>query len=193
LIYPNPCIQLSTVKDRQGQLLIASSRLMDPNFARSIVLIVREDEDSVIGLVLNRPLEISVEQAVGEEIDAADGVHQFIHQGGPCPGPLMVLYTSSGHEDSDGEAVMPGVRFTAQRDEIENLMRRSPSSIKYFANYSGWGPGQLDSEIEEGSWVLTKATPEEIFGDDEEQWEKIRMRVMMGIDPQRMPQDPSAN
>src|SRR6476620_6048920 len=115
---------------------------MDPNFARSIVLIVREDEDSVIGLVLNRPLELSVEQACGDQIDAADGVHQFIHQGGPCPGPLMVLYASNDGDEADGEAVVPGIRFTAQRDEIEELMRRAPQRVKYFANYSGWGPGQ---------------------------------------------------
>ena len=85
------------------------------------------------------------------------------------------------------------MRFSAQRDEIEEVMRRGHDHVKYFANYSGWGPGQLDSEIEEGSWVLADATPGEIFAADDEQWEKVRMRVMMGIDPRRMPEDPSAN
>ena len=178
------------MKSTRGQLLIASPHLPDPNFAHTIVLIVRHDEEAIVGLVLNRPLELTVEEACQGQVEEAVGVDQPIYQGGPCPGPLMVVH---GAEDAEGAAIADGIHFTAQRDEIEGLMSARVSPIKYFANYSGWDAGQLEREIAEGSWVLTKATPAEVFATDEEQWEKLRMRVTLGIDPRKMPEDPSVN
>src|ERR671912_731965 len=111
---------MEMVPNRKGQLLVASRQLKDPNFARSIVLIVQHDEGGAVGLVLNRPLEISVADAVSGDVFAAVDVENVVHQGGPCPGPLMVLH---GDAVAGGDEVLPGVRFTSQRDEIESLMR----------------------------------------------------------------------
>src|SRR5687768_76850 len=139
------------VPNRKGQLLVASRQLRDPNFARTVVLIVQHDDGGAVGLVLNRPLDVTVADAVSGDVLAAAEVEYLVHQGGPCPGPLMVL-----HADVDtggGDEVVPGVRFTAQRDEIESLMRSGTDPAKYFANYSGWGAEQLENELAEGAWV----------------------------------------
>src|SRR5438045_5730243 len=77
-----------------------------------------------------------------------------LHLGGPCEGLLTVI-----HEESElGELeVLSGVYFTAERDKIERILSDNPSPAKYFAGYSGWSAGQLDSELESGAWILTPA------------------------------------
>src|SRR3954452_16586807 len=121
---------------RRGHLLIASPRLRDPNFFKSVVLIVKDEDDGALGVILNRPLDVTVADACAQQIDAASEVDQPIHQGGPCEGPLTVLH---GSPDAGGESVIEGVRFSMDREEIEELMRGNATPIKYFAGYSGWG------------------------------------------------------
>src|SRR5947208_986366 len=137
---------------RAGHLLIASPRLRDPNFFQTVVLIVREDEDGALGLVLNRPLDVSVADACGESLEAAAEIEAPVHRGGPCDGPLMVLHA---RPSAGGDEIVPGVQFTADREEIEKLMwdEADRDRVKYFAGYAGWGAKQLDAEIADGGWL----------------------------------------
>src|SRR4029078_3494939 len=80
------------VPARAGQLLVASRRLTDPNFAHAVVLLVQHDDSGVLGLIINRPLEITVAESCGPSIEAAADIEEAVHQGGPCSGPLMVLH-----------------------------------------------------------------------------------------------------
>src|SRR3569833_2492734 len=98
---------------RRGKLLVASPRLRDPNFFKAVVLIVKDEDDGALGVILNRPLEISVADACGEEVQAAENVEEFIHQGGPCEGPLTVLH---GNPAAGGDEVIEGVRFSMDKD-----------------------------------------------------------------------------
>ena len=176
---------------RRGHLLIASPRLRDPNFIKSVVLIVKDDEDGALGVILNRPMDVTVADACGTSIEAAEEVSQPVHQGGPCEGPLTVLH---GNAAAGGEEVVDGVRFSMDREEIEWLMANHKGPVKYFAGYSGWGKGQLGAEIEEGAWVLTPASSDHVFelqGD----WSKLSTWVTLGrkIAIDRIPDDPSVN
>ena len=123
---------------------------------RTVVLIVQHDDSGAVGLVLNRPLDVTVADAVSSDVLAAAEVDNLVHQGGPCPGPLMVLHADAV---AGGDEVLPGVRFTAQRDEIESLMRSNTDPAKYFANYSGWGAEQLENELAEGCLLYTSPSP----------------------------------
>ena len=181
------------VESRKGQLLIASGRLLDPNFARSVVLIVQHDEDGVLGMILNRPLDMSVAEACGPMVEAAGEVEVPINQGGPCPGPLMVLHAD---EEAGGEKIVDGLWFTAEREPIEHIMRGDTQPAKYFANYAGWGIDQLEREIADGSWIVTSASPSDVFeADAETQWNKLTARLTAGgyINPDHIPDDPSMN
>src|SRR4051812_39065703 len=104
---------------RAGHLLIASGRLRDPNFFKTVVLLVRDDEEGALGVVLNRPLEITVADACGDQVDAASAVTDPIHQGGPCEGPLTALHTNLS---VDGDEVVADVRFSMERPAIEWLL-----------------------------------------------------------------------
>jgi len=175
----------------QGKILLASSRLMDSNFVHTVILMVQHDENGALGLVLNRPLELSVREACETALEMpceADGV---IHQGGPCEGPLMVV-----HQDvTAGQVkVFEGVYFTAEKSQIEGILAQSSPRAKFFVGYSGWGPNQLQTEMQTGSWVTVSGRQEYIFNDNVD-WQKLMIQATLGqyIDPDRIPSDPSVN
>src|SRR5437660_1340859 len=103
------------MKSLQGQLLLASSRLPDPNFARTVILMVRHGEEGALGLVLNRPLETTVHEACSEVLETPCAAEGFLYQGGPCEGPLMALHTNADASDMD---VIEGVYFTTEREKM---------------------------------------------------------------------------
>src|SRR5207244_2523713 len=108
-----------------------------------------------------------------------------LHLGGPCEGLLTVLHS---HADLGEAEVLPGVYFTAARDMIERLMADNPTPAKYFAGYSGWSAGQLDSEMESGAWILTPAEKTLIFASPDDMWNRIITQVTIGkhVDVDRM-------
>jgi len=151
----------------QGQLLIASPRLVDPNFARSVVVMVQHSDDGALGLIVNRPLQTSIKEVCEKALDIPCEIEAQLHQGGPCEGPLMVVHT---HETQSDIEVFPGVYFTTDREKIEWLLNHNDGAIKYFVGYAGWAAGQLETEMESGSWLTVPAEEEQIFQAGEELW-----------------------
>ena len=178
--------------DLQGQLLIASPRMADPNFQRTVVLILRHGEDGAMGLVLNRPLELSVREACEEALATPCKVNGQLHQGGPCEGPLMVLHSDAV---AGGIEASIGVYLTTDKEDVERLLADPDVPIKCFLGYAGWGTGQLEEEITQGAWLVTPAAGDQIFGDDARIWSKLMTILTLGseIDPNRIPDDPSVN
>ncbi len=179
-------------KSLKGKFIIASPRLMDPNFVQSVVLLIQHDENGAMGVIINRPMEVSVRQAC-EPLEAVEClVEAPLHVGGPCEGPLMALHAL---EDSAEGEIIPGVYYAVQRHHLESLLERAPIPAKYVANYAGWGPGQLEAEIAEGSWLVHDAGPEQIFEEDLQLWSKLITHATLGqwIRPELIPDDPSLN
>jgi putative transcriptional regulator len=178
----------------KGQLLVATPALKDPNFFRTVLMMVQHDENGALGLVLNRPLEMTLKAAWEEVSETPCFIDDPLHQGGPCEGPLMVLHT-----DGDSQMqVADGLHFTTDRDAIEQLVSAGDGRMKFFVGYAGWTPGQLEREIEEGAWVIRPGDAAEVFSEDQEQWAtlfKARSRPggFLQIDPRIIPEDPSLN
>ena len=175
-----------------GHFLIASPKLLESNFARSVVLIVQHGDEGALGLIVNRPLETSVQEVCEKVLEvhcAADGV---LYQGGPCEGPLMVVHTD---EDRSDVRVKPGVHFTTDRENIEWLLAHASGPVKYFVGYAGWAAGQLESELSTGSWLTLPAEDEQIFKPGDDLWSKVLATATLSkwIDPSRIPDDPSMN
>jgi putative transcriptional regulator len=178
----------------QGHLLIAAPRLMDPNFFRSVILIVQHNDEGAMGLVLNRPLDITVQAAWEQVSEIPCQAEGNILQGGPCDGPLMAVH---GDAKLAELFVLEGVCFSTEKDSLEKLVL-DQSPVKFFVGYSGWGAGQLESELEQGGWLVIPATAEQVFSTDEELWRSLhrlitRATAYPGIDPRRIPPDPSVN
>src|SRR4051812_11769682 len=104
------------MKSLQGQLLIASPKLMDPNFFKSVVLVVQHGDGGALGLILNRRIDVTVQSAWGQVSEGTCEVEGNLHQGGPCEGPLMVVH---GEESLGQLEVLPGIHFSTERESIE--------------------------------------------------------------------------
>lgn len=172
----------------RGKLLISSVRLGDPNFARTVVLMLAHDEGGALGVVLNRPIEASVEVPTARKPE--------IFQGGPCEVrrvTLAVFDEAAGA--GKGVGVAPGLRWSSEAEEIDGLLQSSLGEARFFLGYSGWSAGQLEGEIEEEAWLVLPARPEHVFAPSEQLWSAARTETMTGgkIDPRKMPGDPSMN
>ncbi|MCC5830788.1 MAG: YqgE/AlgH family protein [Phycisphaeraceae bacterium] len=180
---------------RQGQILLASREMDDPHFHRTAVLIVQHNEDGAMGLILNRPLDVSVRDAweqLGEGYCQCEGVLRY---GGPCDGPLLALH---GHADQAQLDVLAGLYLTADSDQLSKLAQKGDNSVRFYAGYSGWGPAQLEAELATGSWLLVPGDASLVFSDDPELWTLLLARVdramgMLERNPKLLPPDPSLN
>lgn len=179
----------------KGQFLIASPKLDDPNFIRTVVLLVQHDENNALGLVINRALETNIKEAWEQVSETECQIDAPIHQGGPCEGPLMLVHTNAAFADLE---IAPGLFFTTDRENVEGLVSHHNGSIKFFVNYSGWGPGQLEGEIEAGGWLTAPASADQIFSEKDDVWIKLYKHVStpaayQNLNPKVIPQDPSMN
>lgn len=175
-----------------AHFLIASPKLVEANFARSVILIVQHGEEGALGLVVNRPLETTVEQICEKVLEVECEAEGVLYQGGPCEGPLMVVHADDARSDIH---VKDGVHFTTDRENIEWLLAHNDGPIKYFVGYAGWAAGQLESELETGSWLTLPAEAGQIFSPGPELWSKLLATATLSkwIDPSRIPDDPSVN
>jgi putative transcriptional regulator len=176
----------------QGKLLIASPRLADPNFAQTVLLMVQHNEQGALGLILNRPLRMTVAEACKQNHGGECDVEGVLHQGGPCEGPLMVLHASELAKDAD---VTPGIFFTTERSKIEMLLKQPRVDARYFVNYAGWAAGQLEAEMEVESWIVADPLPVHIFDSKPNLWTALMTERLTGeqVDPSLIPDDPSMN
>lgn len=187
----------------QGKLLLAAPAMVDPNFARSVVLIVKHDDDGAMGLVLNRPTGATVREAIVTDSGVTCATDAALLRGGPCDGPLMVLH---GDSELAQETVIaggpgePGVYFTVESELVQELLVSESQALRFFHGYAGWTTGQLDAECAAGGWLAVDATPEVVFepGMDTESWSELikqrgREELRKQINPDLIPPDPSVN
>lgn len=176
----------------KGYLLVAGPRLLDPNFRRTVVLVGEHSEEGALGVVLNRPSETTVDEAVPELTPLVDGFEP-VHVGGPVQPSAIVVLADFAEPERAGVLVLDSIGFLPAEvdpDELGELRR-----ARVFAGYAGWGPGQLDGELEEGSWIVERALPEDVFTPEpEELWSAVLRRKggPFGV-LALMPPDPSLN
>lgn len=164
----------------RGHLLIAPAHMADPHFARSVVLLLQHDSDGAFGVILNRPTDQSIREVWHKVRGEACRADQPVHAGGPVPGPLVAL-----HQEGDlGELeVLPGVWCSMSGERVAELVERAPASLQLFAGYSGWGAGQLEAEMQVGSWLATEARAGDVFdASDATLWQGAFRRAA-GTDP----------
>jgi putative transcriptional regulator len=182
------------MKSLKGQFLVAASSLTDSHFHRAVVLMLQHDRNGALGVVVNRPLEITVRQACAQVTGTEYDVEGQLHQGGPCEAVLMVLH-SDPFADTGDQAVLPGLFFSTDKEVIENLLREPSPDLKFIVGYSGWGAGQLENEMKSGSWITIAATTARVFGPSEKLWTRLitESNLSKWVDPSRIPDDPSVN
>jgi putative transcriptional regulator len=180
------------VDSLRGKLLVASPSLDDPNFARTVVLITEHGEEGAMGIVLNRPSEAEVGAVIPDLQPIAGSEPIFV--GGPVQPEALVVLGEFTDPEKAAWIVVADVGLVSAQTELEEL----PVAIRrgrVYAGFSGWGPGQLEDEIEEDAWIVEAPIPPELFPDDPALlWSKVLER--MGGEyalVARMPEDPSLN
>jgi putative transcriptional regulator len=154
-----------------GKLLVASPDLLDPNFARSVVLMIQHDDDGGVGLVLNRSSQARL-KAIWEQLcDEPCPIELRVMHGGPVEGPLVALHTEPALAERE---IVSGVYLAARKDLVIGLVAAHAAPLRIYVGYAGWASGQLEAEIQEGSWGVADATSSLVFGDDGEAlWQQL--------------------
>lgn len=178
-----------------GRLLVATPMLADPNFARSVVLVLDHDEAGALGVVLNRPTELPV-QAVLPRWAQAVADPALLFTGGPCQ-PEAGL----GVARVVGAGPPPAVKLLAGEYGLVDL-DADPADVlgpvvgvRVFSGYSGWGSDQLEAEIAEGSWLVVDVVPSDLLGAAPERlWRDVLRRQPGDLAfLATMPDDPNQN
>src|SRR2546426_12474860 len=147
----------------RGQLLIAGPELWDPNFRRTIILIGQHGDEGALGVVLNRPAELSVAEAAPPLEHLVDR-DSPLFLGGPVDTGTAVVLAEFAEPGRAEVRAFGSVGFLA--GDVEADVVRAISRARVFAGYAGWGPGQLESELEESSWIVEPALAEDVFTSD---------------------------
>lgn len=149
---------------RPGALLVAARSLGDPNFFRTVILIVHHEASGAMGLVLNRRTEIPI-GSLFESLEAARDHTAPVFMGGPVMQTGAQALVRSSTAIADGRRVADDVHILSSR---EALMRRLTGTIdadrfRLYLGYAGWGPGQLEDEVGEDGWHIFEANTEVVF------------------------------
>ena len=179
----------------QGQLLVASPHLADGNFYRSVVLMVKHDEEGAFGLILNRPTGNTVRdlwRMIAEQELECD---QPLYLGGPVSGPLVCLHRVKSCAEAE---VLPGVFFAAHKDQLLKVVSQTGKPFRLFTGYAGWAGGQLEGELEAGGWLAVEGSKNLVFYEREDLWEQVVRGIgedILGpaIKTKHVPEDPSLN
>jgi putative transcriptional regulator len=181
------------VESLTGQFLIASPSIHDPNFRRTVVFVTAHTEEGAVGLILNRPSDATVGEAVPQLVPVTSQ-EETIFVGGPVNPDGVAVLAEFDDPDDAGIVVLDDVGFLA----LDEALDEGPPQFhraRVFAGVSGWGPEQLESELERDDWIIEPAGPDDIFTDDPDAlWSDVLRRKGGQYElVARMPFDPSLN
>lgn len=192
---------MTEVSSLTGRLLVATPRLADPNFDRTVVLLLDHDEEGTLGVVLNRPTPVEVRDVL-EPWAALAVAPRVVFQGGPVAldsalGLAVVPGDPRPDEDADllGWRRVHGAIGLVDLEAPPELLAAELSALRIFAGYSGWGPGQLEKELADGAWYVVESEPGDVsWQDPSRMWRSVlrRQRGELAL-VATYPDDPSLN
>jgi putative transcriptional regulator len=192
---------MTEVSSLTGRLLVATPKLADPNFDRAVVLLLDHDVEGTLGVVLNRPTPVGVGDVL-EPWAALAGTPAVVFQGGPVSlDSALALAVVPGEPRQDtgtdtlGWRRVHGAIGMVDLEAPPELLAAELGSLRIFAGYSGWGPGQLEKELLDGAWYVVESEPGDVSAPDPERmWRSVlrRQRNELAM-VATYPDDPSLN
>jgi putative transcriptional regulator len=170
-----------SVSDLAPGILIAVPQMDDPNFSRSVVLLIEHNESGAMGIVVNRPSDVPLQDIAREHgMDVHDGAgNAFI--GGPVQRERGFLVHRRG-EVGDSVKLEEDVFLSVSTDALRALLAGDPASYRLCLGYAGWGAGQLEREMVAGGWLNSNISAKRLFDTPVEKiWEAVIRDL--GIDP----------
>jgi putative transcriptional regulator len=177
----------------RGKLLIAPPTLVDPNFARTVVLVAAHDDEGALGLVLNRPLKTPLAE-ISPLLDSLAEPDSTLHRGGPVAPESAVVLVDFRDPSLAALTIFGTVGFPSAECDLRDLAAGARRA-RVFAGHSGWGPGQLERELCDEGWIIGQLAPDELWQPDSSQLWSTALRRKGGSYAllARMPEDVSVN
>lgn len=174
-------------KSLRGQVLVSAKHLRDPNFFKTVVLLVEHGSDGAMGIVVNRPSSILVTHALAGHFELPEST-DLVYCGGPVePAGLIILHDAPDIEERQLE-VVDGLYLGCSSEAFEEVVRRAqdddpPIHFRVFSGCAGWAPGQLEDELKRGDWFTCPASRELVFEDDPYDLYELMLKRVAEVHP----------
>ncbi|OQX99302.1 MAG: hypothetical protein B6I20_10125 [Bacteroidetes bacterium 4572_117] len=186
-------IEHKNVLSQTGSLLISEPFSKDSYFKRSVVLLTLNNEEGAVGFILNKQVEIPLSDLFEEDFD----FNGTVSIGGPVSIDRIDFLHTLGNVIPDSKHVIDDIYWGGDFNTVLQLLRSqsiNEKQIRFFIGYSGWSKGQLDKEIENDFWLVTKAEPSSIMTIDENYWKATLKRLGKKYEVWlNIPEDPVLN
>lgn len=150
----------------KGKFLVASRDLRDPNFTRTVVLLLDYDEMGAMGLVINRPTEMSIATAL-PDVEGLEGRNENVWAGGPVAVHHLLILVRASTRPAGSDEVFDDVYVSGSRDLLGRLVdaEERVETFRIYAGHAGWAPMQLDAEVARGGWEVLPGEADLVFDD----------------------------
>ncbi|MBM4268754.1 MAG: YqgE/AlgH family protein [Deltaproteobacteria bacterium] len=162
-----------------GKILVASRRLVDPNFSESVILLVEYGGEGAMGVVVNRPSDLELADALPKR-DGLDARSDKLYVGGPVEPTRLIVLLRAKEPPEGAVRIFADVYLLMSRTGLETMLERGlpQHDIRAYAGYAGWGAGQLDAEIARKDWLVLPADVSTVFSSDPaDLWKEILERA----------------
>src|SRR5215217_5506889 len=145
----------------KGMFLVAAPSLRDPNFRQSVVLLCEHGPEGALGVVVNRPIAMSISEAL-PQVPILEGSGHVLYAGGPVQTNQVMLLYRGDQPPENSHHVFDGVCLGGDMGMVERILTAAGTTelFRAYLGYSGWGPGQLENEMKTGSWNTLPASGE---------------------------------
>lgn len=148
----------------KGRLLVATPPLEDPNFDRTVVYVLEHHDEGALGVVINRPIDEQLDEPLERWMELQSDP-SLVFAGGPVETEALIALARTTGDITDDDHLAPVNGEIASADLAADpvMMAGSITALRVFRGYSGWGPGQLEGEIEAGAWLVLDPEPDDLF------------------------------
>ena len=164
---------IETPQVKSGDVLLSEPFMWDNNFKRAAILLCEHTQDGTLGFILNKPLNMRIDELIGDFPDC----EAEVYFGGPVQTDTIHYVHNVGDLLEDSTKVVDGVYWGGSYSKLKFLIENGlikPENIRFFVGYSGWSSGQLNEELETGSWIVTEMFANYLFRLDAQQlWSKM--------------------
>lgn len=186
--------ELSNATLQKGSLLLSEPFLIDYNFKRSVILVIEHDKNGSLGFVLNKPLNLNINEVL---LDFPD-INCEVYKGGPVQSNHLFFLHKMGDVLDNSLHIIDDLYWSGDFDQIKFMANNNlikPEDIKFFLGYSGWEPQQLENEISADSWIITNYDKKLIWETNPDKLWKEALKKMGPKQAQlaNFPEDPNLN
>ena len=155
----------------KGVFLIAGKQLNDPNFLRTVILLLEYDATGALGLIINRPSHVSLATLL-PDVEGLDGNTRTVFLGGPVGRNQLFPLVRSEAQPSDSKLIVDGIYASTSLETLREIATATATAadtaFHAYAGYAGWAPAQLDREVLRGDWLIATADAPTVFNEDSE-------------------------